>query len=86
MVTRTYGRTDGRTDVGSYSIRYQTCTSDIKGQSVGKFYIFGYNWRSLKPFLSRVILTIKTTTMDKSRSGNENYDLFCSLKVKGLAT
>ena len=24
--------------------------------------------------------------MDKLRSGNENYDLFCSLKVNGLAT
>ena len=36
---------------------YQTCISDIKGQSVGFFYIFWCNWRSLKPFLSRVILT-----------------------------
>ena len=66
---------------------YQTCISDIKGQSVGLFYIFWCNWHSLKPFLSRVILTHKDeTTMDKSRSGNENYDLFCSLKVNGLAT
>ena len=38
---------------------YQTCISDIKGQSVGKFYIFWCNWHSLKPFLSRVILTHK---------------------------
>ena len=38
---------------------YQTCISDIKGQSVGFFYIFWCNWRSLKPFLSRVILTHK---------------------------
>ena len=38
---------------------YQTCISDIKGQSVGFFYDFWCNWRSLKPFLSRVILTHK---------------------------
>ena len=38
---------------------YQTCISDIKGQSVGFFYIFSCNWRSFKPFLSRVILTHK---------------------------
>ena len=30
--------------------------------------------------------TTTTTTMDKLRSGNENYELFCSLKVNGLAT
>ena len=38
---------------------YQTCISDINGQSVGFFYDFWCNWRSLKPFLSRVILTHK---------------------------
>ena len=38
---------------------YQTCISDLKGQSVDKFYIYWCNWRSLKPFLSRVILTHK---------------------------
>ena len=68
---------------------YQTCISDIKGQSVGFFYDFWCNWRSLKPFLSRVILTHKDDhdeSMDKLRSGNENYDLFCSLKVNGLTT
>ena len=38
---------------------YQTCISDIKG-AVGRiFYIFWCSWRSLKPFLSRVILTHK---------------------------
>ena len=65
---------------------YQTCMSDIKGQSVGLFYIFWCNWRSLKPLLYSPIKTTTTMTMDKSRSGYENYDIFCSLKVNGLAT
>ena len=47
---------------------------------------FWCNWRSLEPFLLELYSPIKTTTMDKLRSGNENYELFCSLKVNGLAT
>ena len=52
---------------------------------------FWYNWRSLKPFLSRVILTHKDDDDDDDdygqiTAGNENYELFCSLKVNGLAT
>ena len=46
-------------DVLIASYMYQTCISDIKGQLVGKFYIFWCNWHSLKSFLSRVILTHK---------------------------
>ena len=48
---------------------YQTCISDIKGQSVGFFYDFWCNWRSLKPFLSRVILTHKDDDDDDDDYG-----------------
>ena len=34
---------------------YQICISDTNGQSVEKCYDFRCNWRSLKPFLSRVM-------------------------------
>ena len=67
---------------------YQTCISDIKGQSVGFFYIFWCNWRSLKPFLSRVILTHKDDDDDYGQITVWERELrpFCSLKVNGLAT
>ena len=59
--------------------------SYIKGQSVGFFSIFWCNWHSLKPFLSRVILTHKDD-YGQIKAWDEKYDLFCSLKVNGLAT
>ena len=60
---------------------YQTCTSDLKGQSVGKFYGFWCNWRSLKPFLSRVILTHKDDDDDYGQITVWERELraFCSL-------
>ena len=49
--------------------------------------------RSLKPFLSRVILSREedddnaTTTTEKNWPGNENkHELFCSLKANSLKT
>ena len=70
---------------GTRTASYQTCISDIKGQSVGKLYIYWCNWRSLNLSYFELYSPIKTT-MDKLRSGNENYARFCSLKVNGLAT
>ena len=56
------------------------------GQSVEIFYDFWCNWRSLKPFPPRVILTQEKLSEEKFGTGNKNYELFCSLKINGLAT
>ena len=69
-----------RTQYGVIIALYQSCISDTNGQSVEKFYDFWCNWRSLKPFLSRVM------SEEKFGNGNENYELLCSLKANYLAT
>ena len=71
------------TQYGIIIALYQSCISDTNGQSVEKFYDFWCNWRSLKPFLSRVILTQEKLS-EKFRTGNKNYELFCSLKANSL--
>ena len=74
------------TQYGVIIALYQSCISDTNGQSVEFFYDFWCNWRSLKSFLPRVILTQEKLSEEKFGTGNENYELFCSLKVNGLAT
>ena len=64
------------TQYGVIIALYQSCISDANGQSVEKFYDFWCNWRSLKPFLSRVILTQEKLSEEKFGTGNENYELF----------
>ena len=74
------------TQYGVIIALYQSCISDTNDTSVEFFYDFWCNWRSLKPFLPRVILTQEKLSEEKFGTGNEDYKLFCSLKVNGLAT
>ena len=74
------------TQYGVIIALYQSCISDTNGQSVEKFYDFWCNWRSLKPLLPPVILTQEKLSEEKFGTGNENYELFCSLKANCLAT